>query len=255
MANTNSITLEDDFNDCLSKAIRGHGCPISGLAHAAGTTEKSITACLNGKQNDATLHSIAPHLQLSVEKLINLKSYKPAPQLVPGLTTITSPFGHIGVNAFLITSGDQHIIFDTGSDAKDLIFLAPGAQNLFITHEHPDHIAELSKFSKAKHHLPNSQPHGHVTEIADLVITALDVSGHCTPARAYLIEGLEKPVCIVGDSIFAGSIGGCPSTETYSTALANITDHIFALSDNTILCPGHGPLTTVAQEKRHNPFF
>jgi len=247
--------LEDDFNDCLSKAIRGHNYPLKDLARAAGTPEPSITECLQGKLNTPILHSICPHLQLNAEKLINLKNYHPTTQPIPGLTKITSPFGHIGVNAYLITSGEQNIIFDTGTDATDLIFLAPTPQNLFITHEHPDHTAELSKFPKSKIHLPKNQTHCHITEIENITIKSLDVSGHCTPARAYLIQGLEKPVCITGDSIFAGSIGGCHSTTAYNTALANIKDHILTLDHNTILCPGHGPLTTVIQELTHNPFF
>ena len=43
--------------------------------------------------------------------------------------------------------------------------------------------------------------------------------------------------------------------EDYQGALTNIRREILGLSDNTILCPGHGPLTTVAGEKAHNPFF
>lgn len=247
--------LEDDFNDCLSKAIRGHASPVKALAHASKTPESAINKSLRGTLEPSTLHSICPHLQLDAEKLINLPNYRPNTPTIPGLTKVTSPFGHLGVNAFLVTSGDQNLAFDTGTDASDLIFLAPGTQHLFITHDHPDHTAEISKFSRAEKHLPPDQPHGHVTTIGDLKIKSLDVSGHCTPQRAYLIDGLEKPVCIVGDSIFAGSIGGCQSTESYNTALANIRDHLLALPPETILCPGHGPLTTVAQEIENNPFF
>jgi glyoxylase-like metal-dependent hydrolase (beta-lactamase superfamily II) len=53
--------------------------------------------------------------------------------------------------------------------------------------------------------------------------------------------------------LFAGSVGGIK--EGYQKSLANISAEIFALPDRTIICPGHGPLTTVALEKQHNPFF
>lgn len=247
--------LEDDFNDCISKAIRGHGCPIVSLAKLAGIPERSITDCLQGNENPSAIRSIAPHLQLSAERLLNLKNYRPHTPIVPGLTQVTSPFGHLGVNAYVITSGDLNLIFDTGTDASDLQLLAPDAQHVFITHEHPDHIAELNSFTTAEIHRPAQLQHGDQMRIADLSIHILDVAGHASPAFAYLIKGLEKDVCIVGDAIFAGSIGGCPSTSAYTTALSNIRNHILRLPGDTILCPGHGPMTTVTQELAHNPFF
>lgn len=247
--------LEDDFNDCLSKAIRGHGCPIASLAKVAGIPERLISECLQGTENVSAIRSIAPHLQLSADRLLNLKNYHPHTPIVPGLTQITSPFGHLGVNAYVITSGDLNIIFDTGTDASDLHLLAPDAQHLFITHEHPDHISEIGTFSKAEIHRPKDLRHGETILFGDITIHVLDVSGHATPAFAYHLTGMEKDVCIVGDAIFAGSIGGCSSTDAYTTALSNIRNHILKLPSDTILCPGHGPMTTVTQELAHNPFF
>jgi hydroxyacylglutathione hydrolase len=57
----------------------------------------------------------------------------------------------------------------------------------------------------------------------------------------------------VGDSLFAGSMGG--GNVSYGDALQNNLDKILTLRDETIICPGHGPMTTVGEEKRHNPFF
>jgi hydroxyacylglutathione hydrolase len=42
---------------------------------------------------------------------------------------------------------------------------------------------------------------------------------------------------------------------SYTDALRNNREKILTLPDDTILCPGHGPLTTVGEEKIHNPFF
>ena len=53
--------------------------------------------------------------------------------------------------------------------------------------------------------------------------------------------------------MFAGSMGG--GLVSYEDALRNTREQILSLPDDTILCPGHGPLTTVGEEKRHNPFF
>ncbi len=70
----------------------------------------------------------------------------------------------------------------------------------------------------------------------------------------YLIEGLTPAVAIVGDAIFARSIGGIP-TSAYQAALEAIRKNILSLPSSTILCPGHGSLTTVGEELEHNPFF
>jgi hydroxyacylglutathione hydrolase len=53
--------------------------------------------------------------------------------------------------------------------------------------------------------------------------------------------------------MFAGSMGG--GAVSYSDALSNNRKKILTLADETVLCPGHGPLTTVGEQKRHNPFF
>jgi glyoxylase-like metal-dependent hydrolase (beta-lactamase superfamily II) len=58
---------------------------------------------------------------------------------------------------------------------------------------------------------------------------------------------------VVGDAIFAGSMGG--GLVSYADALANNRKSIFTLPDDTVICPGHGPLTTVGEEKQHNPFY
>jgi glyoxylase-like metal-dependent hydrolase (beta-lactamase superfamily II) len=69
----------------------------------------------------------------------------------------------------------------------------------------------------------------------------------------FFVTGLARPVAIVGDSIFAGSMGG--GNVSYKDALRNNVEKILTLPDETIICPGHGPMTTVGEEKRSNPFF
>lgn len=57
----------------------------------------------------------------------------------------------------------------------------------------------------------------------------------------------------MGDCVFAGSIGtGFVSTEQLKQS---IREQIFTLPDDTLICPGHGPFTTVGEEKENNPFF
>jgi glyoxylase-like metal-dependent hydrolase (beta-lactamase superfamily II) len=68
-----------------------------------------------------------------------------------------------------------------------------------------------------------------------------------------VISDLPRKVAVTGDAIFAGSVGG--GAVSYLDALNNNRKNILTLENDTILCPGHGPLTTVEEEKMHNPFF
>jgi glyoxylase-like metal-dependent hydrolase (beta-lactamase superfamily II) len=58
---------------------------------------------------------------------------------------------------------------------------------------------------------------------------------------------------VVGDTIFAGSMGR--GNQSWELAKQAVKEQILSLPSDTLLCPGHGPLTTVAEEKAHNPFF
>ena len=69
----------------------------------------------------------------------------------------------------------------------------------------------------------------------------------------YVVTGLARPIAIVGDSLFAGSMGG--GNVSYQDALRTNLEKILTLPNETIICPGHGPMTTVGEEKQNNPFF
>src|SRR5205823_4945996 len=77
--------------------------------------------------------------------------------------------------------------------------------------------------------------------------------GHSPGGMTFVANGLARPVAVVGDSLFAGSMGG--GNVSYNDALRNNLEKILTLPDETIICPGHGPMTTVGEEKQHNPFF
>ena len=85
-----------------------------------------------------------------------------------------------------------------------------------------------------------------------LSLVAKHTHGHSVGGITYVIDGLEKPVAVVGDAIFAGSMGG--GMVSYKDALRTNREKIMSLTDDTILCPGHGPLTTVGEENRITRF-
>jgi glyoxylase-like metal-dependent hydrolase (beta-lactamase superfamily II) len=89
--------------------------------------------------------------------------------------------------------------------------------------------------------------------LAGLDIEARDVSGHSPGLTNFAIHGLDRPLSIVGDAIFAGSIGGVKAD--YPGTLDRIRRNILSDQLNTVLACGHGPLTTVGLELKNNPFF
>ena len=89
--------------------------------------------------------------------------------------------------------------------------------------------------------------------VGALEIETRQTSGHSRGGITYVISGLPRRLAVVGDSMFAGSMGG--GLVAYEDALRNNREKILTLPDEVIVCPGHGPLTTVREEKGHNPFF
>ena len=77
--------------------------------------------------------------------------------------------------------------------------------------------------------------------------------GHSPGMTTYFVTGLSWPIAFVGDSVFASSMGG--SASHYADQYRNNREKIFTLPRDTVLACGHGPLTTLAQEKQTNPFF
>jgi hydroxyacylglutathione hydrolase len=81
------------------------------------------------------------------------------------------------------------------------------------------------------------------------------IPGHSSGHVVYLIEDCEPMMVFVGDVIFAGSIGRTDFPDGDFEQLAEgIRTKLYTLPDSTILLPGHGPTTTVGEEKRSNPF-
>jgi glyoxylase-like metal-dependent hydrolase (beta-lactamase superfamily II) len=66
----------------------------------------------------------------------------------------------------------------------------------------------------------------------------------------------EAELVFTGDLIFAGSIGRTDFTGgDYNTLIQSVRQKIFTLGDNFRILSGHGPITTVGNEKQYNPFF
>jgi len=83
---------------------------------------------------------------------------------------------------------------------------------------------------------------------------ALAVPGHSQGSLAFHFP--QEKRLFAGDLIFARSIGRTDFPGgNHQTLLRSVRQKIFSLPGETIIHPGHGPDTTVGQEKLHNPFF
>lgn len=267
------IPLEDSFADIVGKAQRGLKLSDDALAAAAGVAAAALAAAKNGTFDPATLSSLAPVLGLNAEALVALGAgaYKPADVAVRGLECFNTPFEDMTVNSYLVRdeATKEAAAFDTGADASPMLeFLRKHGltlKYLFLTHTHGDHILELDRLvEKTGAHVfvgslepalagAEAFEAGKPFQLGSLSIKTRLTWGHAQGGITYVIEGLEKPLAVVGDAVFAGSMGG--GMVSYSDALRTNREEILTLPDATILAPGHGPLTTVGEQKKSNPFL
>ena len=162
-------------------------------------------------------------------------------------------------------------LFDTGFEAQPILDCLTEnnlvLRHIFITHSHDDHVAALAKireaWPKARVHTSNKKTpvdqhnkHNEIVHLGGLRVTHRETPGHAEDGVTYLVGNWQEDaphVAIVGDTIFAGSMGrGNPS---YDLARQKVREQILTLPPDTLICPGHGPFTTVREEKEHNPFF
>ena len=267
------INLEDFHEDILCKAMRGLGIGKNEMAKRVGFKKSDIDGILSGGVNKSLICLMAGELNLDTEKLIRSahREWSPAPLDIRGLKQFNLPFGDMLVNVYVIweQASKNAWVFDTGPMAQSVLDFIEDeglkVNAIFLTHTHRDHIACLDELKEKTgnstvyvHELEalygcESITEGFSYKCGSLSLNALHTHGHALGGMTYVIDGLDRPVAIVGDAIFAGSMGG--GMVSYEDALRTNREKIMTLPEETILCPGHGPMTTVQEEKKNNPFF
>lgn len=272
------IPFEDQYGDVLSKAQKGRDLTSEELGQLAGLEVSQIRAARRGEFDVESNRRLAAALKLDASALASL-AYGcdvPAVALPAGLQLIHTPcprpaYREMAVNAYVVHAPGRSDcwIFDSSTHVPSLLDclavhrLQP--QAIYLTHSHWDHVDGLPDLRHAfpdcpvyiarGERLPHTQgiAAGHRDEMNGLFLHARSTPGHTHDGLTYVIEGLSVPVAMVGDAIFARSVGG--AGEQLTMALVAIKREILSLPGHTVLCPGHGPLTTVDEELRHNPFF
>ncbi len=269
------IPLEDNFNDVINKAQRGWQISDEDLMKRAEVSADDLAAVKSGQPIDAIIRRVARHLKLStvaLEALAHKRWYPQLPDFPKGFAAFNTAWDDMTVNSYLIWDPRTRTAaaFDTGATCQAMLDLIHTEgltlRYIFLTHTHPDHIADLPRLAAetkaevwASELEPASHPgaktfkenaHFHVGAIA---IKTLFTFGHSPGMTTYFVTGLSWPIAFVGDSVFASSMGG--SATQFADQFKNNREKIFTLPRDTVLACGHGPLTTLAQEKQHNPFY
>ena len=267
-----NIPLEDNFTDVIGKAQRGLEISDSDLAKQAELDAGAIRKLRGGNYDELALFRVAPLLGLDARALADLSQneYRPEVREMDGLAMFNTTYHDMTVNAFLMwdPKSREAIAFDTGADCRPMLDRVKKdklkVKLILLTHAHPDHIADLARLKRdtgAPGYISEREPtsgaetisEGHDFNVGCLKVKALLTWGHSPGGMTFFATGLARPIAVVGDSIFAGSMGG--GNVSYKDAIKNNVEKILTLPDETIICAGHGPMTTVAEEKAHNPFF
>lgn len=201
--------------------------------------------------------------------------------------------GGYQTNCYVLRENDAAhdcLVIDPGLEANELVeFIEEQKLNpvaVILTHGHIDHIAGISiirkRFAEIKVYIHNldaemltepvknlsamtgagfttepediSLKEGDIIDLAGVKLLVLHTPGH-TPGGISLYSK-ETGVVFVGDTLFADSIGRTDFPGgSMSQLLNSVREKLFTLPGNTEVYPGHGPATTIAAEKKHNPFF
>ncbi len=201
------------------------------------------------------------------------------------------PVGPLQCNCSIIAdeATREAIVIDPGDDIDQILGLIRKhkvqVKQIVITHAHIDHVGGAMKLRAAtgapillnqndyallkmldvqaawvgmptpgKVEVDNSLDQADTVKAGSLAAQVLHTPGH-TEGSICLYFPLEKKL-IAGDTLFAGSIGRTDLPGgSYEKILHSLHDRVLALPDETVVVPGHGPLTTIGEERERNPFL
>jgi len=273
------MNLEDHLGDVIRKARLMTNASAAAAAKAAGLTEAELSALedagtFSKRPDFKTLAAVIGLNPAKLESIANrwLPAKKDLSKWQQFRVFTTSGDG-LTVNCYLAwdETTREAALFDTGFDAGTILDTVAKERlllrDIFITHSHHDHVAALVEVRTA---LPQARIHSHsrkapveqrlrpaeTFQVGRLEIAYRETPGHASDGVTYVVShwpGNAPRVAVVGDAIFAGSMGR--GNDSWEVARQKVREHILRLPPDTLLCPGHGPLTTVVEEQANNPFF
>jgi glyoxylase-like metal-dependent hydrolase (beta-lactamase superfamily II) len=276
------MPLEDDLSDILKKARAGQGLSVSELACATGLSGEDIATLERGGQphNRADIQKLAKALGLRSAPLeqVAIDKWEPAPQHMPvWVETVHGSINGYGVQGYILHDEGEALLIDTAYNAPAMIAWLEShrvrLRGICLTHGHADHAEGIQELLarwqvpvylgtgdvSLLHWKPSADSltapgDGRSISVGCLRVHCLTTPGHTPGGICYRIDAGPQPVCFVGDTLFAGSIGRSNPHTLYSTHLDSVRQRVLKLPGDCILLPGHGPATTVREELDHNPF-
>jgi len=280
MPNQKDAPLEDELGDVLEKAMRGAGVNLEELAAGAAVPAARIRDAVDYRPELRAdeLRRIAGVLGLNEVGLCALGAGRyPVPEIGPlAFSAWPLRMRHgIGVaNAYVVAErGATHgLLFDTcgGLPALDAVWPRQIRQvdAIFLTHVEAEHTGGLrevlARFGTPAAYIPRgacapggrAAGEGEAMVFGSLEVVAFSTPGHAAAHNCYLVRAPASPggcgLLVSGDLVFAGSAGGGYfSPRQLKAQLSRI---LGSLPVETVIAPGHGPLTTVGNELKFNPF-
>lgn len=276
-------SLEDEVGDIIGKAQKGLGLTTGQVAERTGIPVpvlEEIEACRRTPSQEE-VGLLARVLCLNPAKLYDraMGLWHPeelSPDVLSEVVIVEGSIGSYKVNGYILIdkkSGDA-AAFDTANDSKKVLGALQERgvrlKYFFLTHCHTDHTGGLEGIYKATEAgigIPEGEASigfgmgmqrgvFYVKDNAEFslgrnTIKAMVITGHTQGSTCYI----TRDYCFTGDTLFAGSVGRAYSPEAYHDLLNTLRTRILSLNEGVHIFPGHGPVTTVGEEKRHNPFF
>lgn len=155
--------------------------------------------------------------------------------------SVTPVCGARGIPAYVHPADRWQLADPAGGLGMNPVALAPLFGETFTWSE-PEGVAELTD--------------GATVSLAGMTFVVDHAPGHTPGSVLFRVTDGDRPICLSGDVLFAGSIGrvDLPGGDP-NAMVASLRDKILPLADDTVVLPGHGPATTIGQERAGNPYL